>query len=79
MLDIAARYGNGEERIVRDLWDGPNARAIAVALDNHFHYGRLNKSDFGWSAPAALKPLMDKYAGARDNCVQERPWTAVKM
>jgi hypothetical protein len=79
MLETANRYGDGEVRNVRNLWNSPNNRAIMAALDNHFRYGRLNKSDFGWSAPAALKPLLDKYAGAPDNCVQERPWTAVKL
>ncbi len=79
MLETAARYGDAELRNVRELWNGPNNRAIAAALDNHFHFGRLNKSDFGWSSPAPLKAQFQQYAGAPDMCAKEQKWVAVKV
>jgi hypothetical protein len=30
--------------------------------------GRLIKADFGWTVPAAMKPLLDRYKGTTDNC-----------
>jgi hypothetical protein len=79
MLDTAKRYGDDEVRNVRELWNSPNNRAITAALETHIRYGRLNKSDFGWSVPAALKPTLDKYAGAPDRCDKSNPWIPVKM
>ena len=79
MLKIAARYDDGEIRNVREFWNSPNNRAIMTAIEHHFHYGHLRKSDFGWSAPDELKPIFDKYPDAPDNCPQEQPWTAIKV
>ncbi|KQZ02092.1 hypothetical protein ASD45_15430 [Pseudolabrys sp. Root1462] len=79
MLEIAKRYGGGEEKIVRDLWDAANNRAIMSALEMHIKYGRLRKSDFGWSAPELLKGALDKYSDAPDQCDKSRPWVAVKI
>ncbi len=79
MQATAKRYGDDEVRNVRALWNSANNRAVMSALDNHIRYGRLKKSDFGWSAPAALTPLFDKYPDAPDACAKERPWAAVKL
>lgn len=79
MLEAAKRYGDDEIRNIRILWDGQNNRSIMAALEHHVQYGHLKKSDFGWSAPAALKGLLDKYPNAPDYCAKERPWVAVKM
>lgn len=79
MLETAKRYGDDEVRNVRNFWDSPNNRAIIAALETHIRYGRLNKSDFGWSAPTALKATLDKYASAPDYCDKDNPWVAVKM
>jgi hypothetical protein len=79
MLETAAHYGQDEVRNVRSLWNGQNNRSIAAALENHIRYGRLKKSDFGWSAPAALQSQFEKYAGAPDMCAKEPPWVAAKL
>lgn len=79
MLETAARYDAEEIRIVRQLWDSPNNRAITAALDNHIRDGRLKKSDFGWSAPAALKHRLQETVNAPDLCAKERPWVASKL
>jgi hypothetical protein len=78
MLEIAAKYGDEEVRNVKYLWGGENNRAITKALENHIRNGRLNKSDFGWSTPAALKDQLQQYSSAPDECAKERPWVAVK-
>ncbi|MGH6790541.1 MAG: hypothetical protein ACRECC_12785 [Pseudolabrys sp.] len=79
MLKIAGRYGDDEVRNVRQLWNGDNNRAIAAALEKDIRFGRLSKSDFGWSAPDALKPLFQQYSDAKDICPQEHPWVAAKL
>jgi hypothetical protein len=30
--------------------------------------GRLIKADFGWTVPAGMKPMLDRYKGTTDNC-----------
>jgi hypothetical protein len=79
MLEIARRYGGGEEEKVSLLWDAPNNRAIMSALEMHIKYGRLRKSDFGSSAPEPLKGTLDKYSGAPDSCDKAHPWVAIKI
>jgi hypothetical protein len=79
MLEIAARYGETEVKNVQMLWDNPNSRAIDAALEDHIRYGRLNKSDFGWSAPAMLKAQLQRFSSAPDMCAKEQPWTAAKL
>jgi hypothetical protein len=79
MMEAAKRYGDDEVRNVRDLWNSENNKAIIAALETHIRFGRIKKSDFGWSAPAALESLFDKYANAPDYCDKEHPWVAVKM
>jgi hypothetical protein len=78
MLEAAAHYGGDEVRNVKYLWDGENNRAIMNALAKHIRDGRLTKSDFGWSSPAALKAQFQQYVDASDTCANERPWVAVK-
>jgi hypothetical protein len=79
MLETAARYGADEVKNVQMLWDNDNSRAIDAGLADHIRNGRLNSSDFGWSAPAILKAQLQKFAGAPDMCAKEQPWTAAKM
>lgn len=79
MIENAVRYGGDEVQNVKVVWDNDQSRAIAAALDNHIRYGRLNKSDFGWSVPARLKAQLDKSSSAPDTCGKEQPWTAAKM
>ena len=43
-------------------------RAINAALIQDTSNGRLIKADFGWTVPAAMKPLLDRYKGTTDNC-----------
>jgi hypothetical protein len=61
---------------VRDLWNGDNNREINSALENHAREGHLIKSDFGWSSPAQLTPLFEKYSGAQDTCPKQQPGVA---
>jgi hypothetical protein len=68
MMNTAKRYGEPEMSTVRDLWDSPRNRAISAALATDTSNGRLIKSDFGWTVPAAMKPLLDRYKGTTDNC-----------
>ncbi|MCK1637754.1 hypothetical protein IVA95_09145 [Bradyrhizobium sp. 157] len=68
MMNTAKRYGESEMSTVRDLWDSPRNRAINAALMMDTGNGRLIKADFGWSVPAAMKPMLDRYKGATDNC-----------
>jgi len=79
MLETARRYGDDEVRNVRDLWDSANNRAIMAAIETHIRLGRLKRSDFGWSLPAALKPLFDRSVAGPDYCNPDHPWVAVKM
>jgi hypothetical protein len=68
MIDVAKRYGESEMATVRNLWDSPRNRAINAALIQDTSNGRLIKADFGWTVPAAMKPLLDRYKGTTDNC-----------
>jgi hypothetical protein len=68
MIDTAKRYGESEMSTVRNLWDSPRNRAINAALMQDTSNGRLIKADFGWTVPAAMKPLLDQYKGTTDNC-----------
>lgn len=79
MMEAAGRYGDDEVRNVKILWNNDQSSAIAAAMEDHIRSGRLNKSDFGWSAPAALKAPLAQFSGAPDICGKERPWTAAKM
>ena len=79
MLETAARYGADEVKNVQMLWDNDNSRKIDATLTDHMRNGRLNKSDFGWSAPAMLKAQLQRFAGALDMCAKEQSWNAAKM
>ena len=68
MIDTAKRYGESEISTVKNLWDSPRNRAILPALMQDTSNGRLIKADFGWSVPVAMKPMLDRYNGATDNC-----------
>jgi hypothetical protein len=68
MVDIAKRYGESEITNVKNLWDSPRNRAISAALIQDASSGRLIKADFGWSTPAAMRPMLDQYKGKTDNC-----------
>ena len=68
MIDIAKRYGESEILNVRNFWDSPRNRAISAALRHDASNGRLIRSDFGWTTPAAMKSIFDQYGGAADNC-----------
>jgi len=68
MMSAAKRYGEAEMSTVRKLWDSPRNRAITAALMQDTGNGRLIKADFGWTAPAAMKPMFDQYKGTADNC-----------
>jgi hypothetical protein len=76
MLAIAARYGADEVRTVRTLWSSARNRAIDAAINANIRLGRLNKGDFGWSAPAVLKPLLEQNATAGDTCPPSQPAAA---
>ena len=68
MMSTAKGYGASEMSTVRDLWDSPRNRAINAALLRDTATGRLIKADFGWTTPAAMKPMLDRYKGTSDNC-----------
>jgi hypothetical protein len=68
MMSAANRYGESEMSTVRKLWDSPRNRAITAALVQDTGNGRLVKADFGWTAPAVMKPMFDQYKGTADNC-----------
>ena len=68
MMGTARRYGDAELSNVRYLWDSPRNRAINAALMRDTGNGRLIKADFGWTAPSAMKPMLDRYNGTSDNC-----------
>jgi hypothetical protein len=68
MMSAAKRYGETEMSTVRKLWDSPRNRAITAALVQDTGNGRLVKADFGWTAPAVMKPMFDQYKGTADNC-----------
>ncbi|MEH2501955.1 hypothetical protein V1290_000766 [Bradyrhizobium sp. AZCC 1578] len=68
MMNTAKRYGESEMSTVRDLWDSPRNRAINAALMQDASNGRLITADFGWTVPAPIKPMLDRYKGATDNC-----------
>ncbi|MFG3593548.1 hypothetical protein [Bradyrhizobium sp. RDI18] len=68
MMNTAKRYGRSEMSTVRDLWDSPRNRAINAALMQDTSNGRLITADFGWTVPAPIKPMLDRYKGATDNC-----------
>jgi hypothetical protein len=68
MMSAAKRYGESEISTVRKLWDSPRNRAITAALMQDTGNGRLIKADFGWTTPAAMKPMLDQYKGTADNC-----------
>jgi hypothetical protein len=79
MLATGARYGDREVRNVQTLWNSPLNRAIDAALEAAIRQGRLTRGDFGWSAPASLKPLLEQYAGAPDGCRNEAAWAPVPI
>jgi len=58
MLRVAAKYGEAEKRNIEQLWDSPRNRAISNALARDFKSARLIKSDFGWTFPSTLTPLL---------------------
>lgn len=68
MLAAARRHGDQEVAKVDGVWSSYRNRAITSALEAHIRDGRLTKADFGWSVPKALKPTLDRYAGAPDRC-----------
>jgi hypothetical protein len=68
MMDTAKRYGDAEISTVKNLWDSPRNRAINAALIQDTSSGRLIKADFGWTTPAAMKPMLNQYTGTTDNC-----------
>ena len=68
MMSAARRYGESEMSTVRKLWDSPRNRAITAALTQDAGDGRLVKADFGWTAPAAMKPMFEQYKGTPDTC-----------
>lgn len=75
----AAKGGDAETQAVRQAFNSERNRAINVALEANIRDGRLAKGDFGWSAPGALKPLFEKYAGARDTCPPVRTASAKRQ
>lgn len=79
MMEAAQRYGDDEVRNVKILWNNDQSNAIAAALEEHIRFGRLTKSDFGWSVPAPLKAQLAQFSSAPDMCGKERPWTAARM
>jgi hypothetical protein len=79
MLATASRYGEGEVRTVRALWDSPRNREIDGALEAMIRQGRIAKADFGWSAPEPLRPLLDRHAAAADGCRGEAAWAPVPI
>jgi len=68
MMTTAKRYGEAEMSTVKNLWDSPRNREITAALAKDTGNGRLIKADFGWTTPAAMKPMLDRYKGTSDNC-----------
>jgi hypothetical protein len=72
LLAAAARHGDAEISLVKQAISSERNRAIAFTVENDIREGKLAKADFGWSAPKEIKPLLDKYAGARDVCPPQR-------
>jgi hypothetical protein len=68
MMVAAERHGEAEIKLVKQTLNSERNRAIAAAMENNIRDGRLTKADFGWSMPASLKPLFDKYPSATDKC-----------
>jgi hypothetical protein len=72
MLAAAKKGGDAEIAKVRQVWNSPQNQAINKTLENYIRDGKLAKADFGWSMPGPLKPLLDRYAGAPNQCTPVR-------
>lgn len=72
MLASAKRQGPEQLKMMQMFWNSRHNQTIASTLDAAIRDGKLNKSDFGWSTPNALKPGLDKNANAPDRCTPVR-------
>lgn len=70
MLAKAKSIGADQLSAMDRFWNSRRNQQISSALEAAIREGKLNKSDFGWSVPPALKPLLTQYAKAPDRCTQ---------
>lgn len=68
MMASAKRQGGSQFTMMQRFWDSGRNRQISAAIETAIREGKLSKSDFGWSSPAALKTLLAQYAKAPDQC-----------
>ena len=76
MLATAKNYDAAEIRTVEAMWNSPRNRAIEQALVVNVKSGRLNRGDFGFFVPDAVRPLLEQPAAVSDTCVAARPAAA---
>jgi hypothetical protein len=72
MMASAKRRGPDQLKLMKEFWNSRRNQQIASTIEAAVRDGKLNKSDFGWSTPAALKPMLDQNAKAADRCPPQR-------
>jgi hypothetical protein len=72
MLSQAKRNGPEYVGMIREFWNSRRNQDIARGIEASIRDGKLAKSDFGWSVPSALKPVLDKYSGVPNRCAPTR-------
>jgi hypothetical protein len=72
MMASAKRKGPDQLKLMQAFWNSRRNQQIASTIDAAIREGKLNKSDFGWSSPAALKPALEQNAKAPDRCAPQR-------
>jgi hypothetical protein len=75
MMASAKRKGPDQLKLMQGFWNSRRNQQIAATIEAAIRDGKLNKSDFGWSIPAALKPMLDQNAKAADRCAPQRSAT----
>jgi len=75
MMASAKRKGPDQLKLMQQFWTSRRNQQISSAIEASIRDGKLNKSDFGWSIPAALKPALDQNAKAVDRCAPQRSAT----
>ena len=72
MMASAKRKGPDQFKLMQAFWNSRRNQQISSTIETAIRDGKLNKSDFGWSAPAALKTALDQNAKAADRCTPQR-------
>jgi hypothetical protein len=75
MLATAKSKSAEQLDMMQRFWNSRRNQQIDAAIAAAIRDGKLHKSDFGWSPPAALKPLLSQYAKAPDRCPPQRSAT----